>query len=83
MLWPVGLPLTCLISLPMIWRRRTPKFALDSKLADEVNVLCGRAGIQGDVDRLEEWADMNPLKFRRDLCKDLHFIWSTVYWAVL
>lgn len=49
----------------------------------EINVLCGRAGIQGDADRLEEWADMSPLKFRRDLCKDLHFRWSTVYWAVL
>lgn len=82
MLWPVVLPLSCLISVSVIWRR-TLKFVHDSKLADEVNVLCDRAGIQGDADRLEEWADMNPLKLRRGLCKDLHFRWSTVYWVAL
>lgn len=60
----------------------TLKIAHDSKLVDEVNVLCGRAGIQGDVDQLEEWADMNLLKFRRGLCRDLCFRWPTVYWAV-
>jgi len=58
------------------------KFVHDTKLADDVNVLYGRADIQGDLGRLEEWADMNLSKFRKDLCKVLHFRWSTVYWAV-
>lgn len=58
------------------------KFVHDTKLADEVYVLYGRAAIQGGLVRLEEWANMNHMKFRKDLCKVLHFRWLTVYWAV-
>lgn len=57
-------------------------FVHDTKLADEVNVPYGTAGIQGDQVRLEDWADMSLMKFRKDLCKVLHFTWSTVYCAV-
>ena len=58
------------------------KFVHVTKPADEVNVLYGRAGIQGGLVRLEKCADMNLIKFRKDFCKVLHFKWSTVYWAV-
>ncbi|PKU38891.1 rna-directed dna polymerase from mobile element jockey-like [Limosa lapponica baueri] len=42
------------------------KFVHATKLEDEVNVLYGRAAIQGDIVRLEEWANMNLIKFRKD-----------------
>lgn len=37
-----------------------------------VNRLEGRASIQRDLDRHEEWADRNRLKFDKDRCKALH-----------
>ncbi|KAK4829090.1 hypothetical protein QYF61_002041 [Mycteria americana] len=64
------------------------KFVHDTKLVDEVcalwhvahevNMLCGRAAIQGDLVRLEEGANMNLMKFRKDLCKMVNSILSCI-----
>lgn len=37
-----------------------------------VNMLKGRAAIQRDLDRLEEWATRNLMKFDKDNCHILH-----------
>ncbi|PKU43585.1 reverse hypothetical protein [Limosa lapponica baueri] len=41
----------------------------DTKLSGEVE---GRATLQEDLDRLEEWANKNLMKFKKDKCKVLH-----------
>jgi len=38
------------------------KFGNDTKLSGEVNTLVGRATLQEDLDRLEEWASKNFMK---------------------
>ncbi|KAK4826414.1 LOW QUALITY PROTEIN: hypothetical protein QYF61_008947, partial [Mycteria americana] len=48
------------------------KFADDTKLSGEVDTSAGRATLQEDLDRLEEWADKNLMKFNQDKCKVLH-----------
>ena len=47
-------------------------FADDTKLSGEVDTLEGRATLQEDLHRLEEWAKKNLLKFNKDKCKVLH-----------
>lgn len=39
------------------------KFVEDIKLGGQVNPPEERAGIQGDLDRLEEWTGRNLMKF--------------------
>ena len=44
------------------------KFAGDTKLSREVDTPEGRAAVQGDLDRPEEWASKNLMKFNKDKC---------------
>ncbi|PKU48010.1 rna-directed dna polymerase from mobile element jockey-like [Limosa lapponica baueri] len=48
------------------------KFADDTKLSGEGDSLEGRVTLQEDLDKLEEWANKNLMKFNNDKCKLLH-----------
>ncbi|GAB0183652.1 mitochondrial enolase superfamily member 1 [Grus japonensis] len=48
------------------------KFADDTKLSGEVDTLEGRATLQEDLDKLEEWTNKTLMKFNKDKCKVLH-----------
>lgn len=39
-------------------------------------MLEGRTSIQGDVDRLEEWTDMNIIKVNKDKCQSPALGWT-------
>ncbi|PKU46117.1 rna-directed dna polymerase from mobile element jockey-like [Limosa lapponica baueri] len=42
------------------------KFADDTKLSGEADTLEGRATLQEDLDRMEEWATKKLIKFNKD-----------------
>ena len=48
------------------------KFADDTKLWDVVNTPEGWDAIQRDLDRLEQWTQVNIMKFSEVKCKVLH-----------
>ena len=52
--------------------RTVSEFADDAKLCGAVSTPGGQEVIQRDLDRLEQWAQLNIMRFNRPKCKILY-----------